>query len=111
MWKVLNGLSPNDLNITFGDNSRLGIKAKIPALPKHCKDSAKTIYDVSFAVSGPRLWNAIPENVKSNKTMEGFKNALNMFLRKRVQDLPPTVGYVTPHSNSICDWFTSQVAC
>ena len=43
--------------------------------------------------------------------MEGFKNALNMFLRKRVRDVPPTVGYVTPHSNSICDWFTSQVAC
>ena len=25
----------------------------------------------------------------------------NMFLRKRVRDLPPTVGYVTSHSNSI----------
>ena len=45
---------------------------------------------------GPRLWNAIPENVKCHQTMEGFKNALNMFLRKRVKDLPPTVGYVTP---------------
>ena len=45
---------------------------------------------------GPRLWNAIPENVKCHQTMEGFKNALNMFLRKRVKDLPPTVGYVPP---------------
>ena len=31
MWKVLHGLSPNDLNITFGESGRLGIKAKLPA--------------------------------------------------------------------------------
>ena len=40
------------------------------------------------AVIGPRRWNAIPKNVKCHQTMEGFKNALNMFLRKRVRDLP-----------------------
>ena len=112
MWKVLHDLSPNDLDITFGESGRLGIKAKLPALPRQCKTSAKSLYDSSFAVMGPRLWNAIPENVKCHQTMEGFKNELNMFLRKRVKDLPPTVGYVTPHSNSICDWSpTSQVAC
>ena len=63
-------------------------------------------------MNGPRLWNAIPESVKCHTKMEGFKNALNMFLRKRVRDHPPIVGYVTPHSNSICDWSpTSQAAC
>ena len=37
--------------------------------------------------------------------MEGFKNALNIFLRKRVDLGPsPTLGYIydaTPHSNYI----------
>ena len=64
MWKVLHELSPNDLNITFGESGRLGIKAELPALPKLCKESAKSVYDSSFVVMGPRLWNAIPENVK-----------------------------------------------
>ena len=44
-----------------------------------------------------------------------MKDALNIFLRNRVKDHPPpppTVGYVTPNSNSICDWSpTSQAAC
>ena len=112
VWKILNGLTPNDLGLSFSDSKRQGIKANIPALPRNCKDSAKTLYDSSFAVTGPRLWNGIPESVKCHTKMEGFKNALNMFLRKRVKDHPPTVGYVTPHSNSICDWSpTSQAAC
>ena len=41
----------------------LGIKAKLPALPKLCKESAKSLYDSTFAMMGPRLWNGIPENV------------------------------------------------
>ena len=61
MWKVLHDLSPNDLHITVGESGRLGIKAKLPALPRQCKTSAKSLYDSSFAVMGPRLWNAIPE--------------------------------------------------
>ena len=90
MWKVLHDLSPIDLDITFGKSGRLGIKAKLPALPlpRQCKTSAKSLYDPSFAVMGPKLWNAIPENVKCHPTMEGFKYELNLFLTKRVKDLP-----------------------
>ena len=111
VWN-LNGLSHNDLGLSFRVNKRLGMKANLPALPKNCKDLAKTLYDSSFAVTGPKLWNSVPESVKCHTTMEGFKNSLNLFLRKRVRDHPPTVGYVTPQSKSICDWCpTSQVAC
>ncbi len=53
MWKVLHRLSPNDLNITFGESGRLGIKGKLPALPKLCKESAKILYDSSFGRDGP----------------------------------------------------------
>ena len=63
MWKVLHGLSPNDLNITFGKSGRLGIKAKLSTLPKQCKESAKSLYVPSFVVMVPRLLNAIPESV------------------------------------------------
>ena len=68
-----------DLSLSFSDSKRLGIKANVPALPKNCKDSAKTLYDSSFAVNGPRLWNTIPDqSVKRHTGLEGFKNALNM---------------------------------
>ena len=44
--------------------------------------------------------NAIPESVKFYIKKEGFKNALNMFLRKRVRDhLLATVGYA--HSGDL----------
>ena len=76
MWKVLHDLSPSDgLDITFGESGRLGIKAKLLELPRQCKTSAKSLYDSSFAVMGPRLWNAIPENVKCHQTLDngGFQ--------------------------------------
>ena len=45
MWKVLHDLSPNDLDISFGESGRVGIKAKLPALTRKCKTSAKSLYD------------------------------------------------------------------
>ena len=77
------------------DSKRLGIKVNyIPAraLPKNCKDSAKTLYDSSFAVTCRRLWDAIPKSVKCHTKKEGFKNTLNMFLRKRVRNHPLAPG-------------------
>ena len=63
MWKILHGLSPNDLGIQFSGPSRHGIKAKVPKLNRSSSQRHQSKYDASFAVIGPRLWNTIPSNL------------------------------------------------
>ena len=106
VWKVYQHIAPNDLDIVFYYNDRLGVKAKIPPLPKQSKESANTLYNNSFAVIGPTLWNILPRNVTLKDTLDSFKTALNKFL-KTVPDRPPTPGYTSSNNNSLRDW-TSQ---
>ena len=92
LWKIWRGAVPNDLDIQFYDHTRLGIRCKNPAIKRNSTTLSRSIYDHSFAVRGPKLWNAIPKNITSH-------------LMSIIPDLPPVPGYTTPNSNSILmDW-------
>ena len=60
MWKILHGVTSNDVKVKFQPKSRTGIKAVIPSLTANCMKSHQTLYDNSFAVLGPKLWNSLP---------------------------------------------------
>ena len=70
IFKILPGICPNDLNIQFALPSRLGVKDIIPNLNRAASQRHQTLYDKSFAVLGPRLWNTIPTELQQ------FKNSL-----------------------------------
>ena len=53
MWKVRMAQVPNDLNIKFHYNDRLGLRAIVPKAPQ---SHVGSVYQNSFAVKGPRLW-------------------------------------------------------
>ena len=103
MWKILNGHCPNDLDIRFTAPNRRGINALVPKLNSVSSQHHQTIYDSSFAVLGPRLWNILPANIKSISGQEQFKNSLTTYLFT-FPDKPPVVGYYTPNTNSLLDW-------
>ena len=63
MWKILHHASPNDLDIKFSEPSRLGVRAKVPQLNSSSMQRHQSLYDSSFAVQGPRLWNIIPSEL------------------------------------------------
>ena len=63
MWKILNGCSPNDIDINFCDQSRKGVRAKVPPLCKSSSLRNQSLYDHSFIVQGPRLWNTLPAHL------------------------------------------------
>ena len=100
MWKIWQGAVPNDLDIQFYDHTRLGTRCKIPAIKSNSTTLSSSIYDHSFAVRGPKLWNAIPKP----PSFEVFKSKLTSHLMSIIPDLPPVPGYTTPNSNSILDW-------
>ena len=67
--KILHGICPNnDLIIQFAPPSRLGVKAIIPNLNTAASQRLQTLYDKSFAVLCPRLWNTIPTEVRANSS-------------------------------------------
>ena len=102
LWKIWQGAVPNDLDIQFYDHTRLGTRCKIPAIKRNSTTLSRSIYDHSFAVRGPKLWNA--KNIKFAPSFEDFKSKLTSHLMSIIPDLPPVPGYTTPNSNSILDW-------
>ena len=103
MWKILNGYFPNDTDIKFCDPSKKGVRAKVPSLCKSSSLINQSLYDHSFAVQGPRLWNTIPAHLHQLTELATFKSALTKYLLT-IPDTPPVVGYVGVNSNSLLDW-------
>ena len=103
MKKILLGSVSNDLLISFVERPRTGVKAVVPSLRRNATVYHQSVYDNSFAVMGPRLWNCIPAHINKIDAFESFKHELTSLLL-RIPDKPPVKGYSSPNSNSILDW-------
>lgn len=108
IWKVLNGYHPNNMNIKFIDSKRNGIIAKLPPLSKICKVKHQSMYDSSFAVLGPKLWNLIPANLTTLADLQKFKIKLHDDFLSKIPDRPPVRGYVCANNNSLIDWCSDR---
>ena len=105
MWKILHNVVPNCCKIEFIDTSRHGIKAVTPSLSKCSSPCNQTLYDDSFAVRGPKLWNKVPAAIKAENTFDGFKVSLSKFLAL-IPDHPRFP--VTPAAGPIHSWTSHQ---
>lgn len=103
VWKILHNQCPNDVNIVFNAPSRHGITAKVPAINKSSSNRNKSLYDSSFAVLGPQLWNCLPGHLHDVAVLDGFKQELTKFLLT-FPDNPPVSGYVAVNNNSVLQW-------
>ena len=101
MWKIKEGLVPNAIDINWHFNERSRIRAQVPSIPK--SKSRLQVFDSSFSVIGPRLWNIIPATCTVSPTLESFKANLQGFL-DTIPDLPPVGNYVSKNNNSLLDW-------
>ena len=97
IWKVINGISPNDLEFQVTNNPRRGIKVKVPPINTNASQRSRSMYDSSYGVVGPRLWNTLPRKISliTNKTT--FKTALTRYLES-IPDEPPVDGYTRHNS-------------
>ena len=102
MWKILIKMVPNEVGIVFRPEGRLGIKAVVPSLVSTSSASNQSIYDRSFAVAGPRLWNLLPSHLTVISSAVKFKNALSGYIAQFI-DEPPVVGYPRTHSNTLAE--------
>ncbi|KAL5264266.1 hypothetical protein ACHWQZ_G005385 [Mnemiopsis leidyi] len=65
MWKILHNVVPNSCDIQFKTTSRHGAVAVIPPLSRASSIHNQSLYDRSFTVMGPKLWNKVPQTVKA----------------------------------------------
>ena len=103
MWKILHKVVPNSCDIKFKIDSRHGAVAIIPPLSKTSSSSNQSLYDRSFAVQGPKLWNKVPCLIKTAESFDLFKCSLSNFLAS-IPDNPPVAGYSCSWSNSLVDY-------
>jgi hypothetical protein len=107
IWKILHDLTNNDLNISFYSSYRFGLMANVPSLNTSSTQKAQTIFDSSFAVKGPQLWNLVPKEVKEKESLFTFKIDLDIFLRD-IPDRHPVPGYSIQNNNSLLEWNYSR---
>ena len=103
MWKILHQKTSNDLDVKFVVRPRFGNLAVIPSKCRTSSVANQSLYDNSFAVQGPKLWNAIPYHLNVTKDLEHFKDQLTKFMLS-LPDKPPIRGYTPPNSNSLLCW-------
>ena len=82
----------NDLNIQFVARPRLGKLAIIPSTQKCSSAANQSLFDISFAVKGPKLWNAMPCHLNVIQDLERFKDQLTKFMLS-LPDMLPIRGY------------------
>ena len=56
VWKMMNGLAPNEIGMVFYEHKRLGMKVTLPTVNNKARISVKTDYENSFRITASRLW-------------------------------------------------------
>ena len=103
MWKIFHYQTSNNVNIQFVLRPRFGNLASIPPTRRTSSAANQSLYDNSFAVMGPKLWNAMPYHLNVISDLEQFKNQLTKFMLS-LPDTPPIRGHISLNSNSLLCW-------
>ena len=87
VWKILEGKVPNR-------------KGQLCTTLTKCTQKIHTLFENSFQVVGPKLFNSLPANIrnKSKCSIDDFKFVLDQFLSK-IPDEPKLPGYIPAASN------------
>ena len=98
LHKVLHNTVTSDLGITTYYSERRGLLVNIPSILKGTKSKHQSLYDSSFTVLAPRLWNSLPKFIRGEDRFESFKSKLTSYMLS-LPDQPPIAG--DPSGNSI----------
>jgi hypothetical protein len=66
--------------------------------------SYQTLYDTSFAVTGQKLWNTVPKNIRAAVSFDSLNISLSEFFADLIPDNPPLTSYSCSWSNSVIDY-------
>ena len=107
MFKIAQGLVPNNMNFQFYTTSRGGQMCRYPNMIGVMPSHFSTVLKNYFSYTGPVIFNKLPANLKEAESLECFKRQLDNYLKK-VPDLPPTPGYAAINNNTLLAWATGN---
>ena len=103
MFKILKGSVPNlsgNIRITTFVSERRGLLCRVPPLRQAAMARFRSLKESSFSVTGPRLFNCVPSNVRNlDLSEDGFKLKLDRFIRV-IPDRPSLPGYAQQARNN-----------
>lgn len=76
IFKILNNEAPNCLSNLI-DINKCNTRSKNKLIIKKANDN---LHKTSFSISGPRLWNTLPDEIQNCKTIKCFKEKMKMCL-------------------------------
>ena len=82
VYKCLNGLAPNYLSSRLLKRKRKSIRLRADE-DKLLLEIPSTRYkktERAFSISGPRIWNKLPKELRETETLKRFKTDLKTFL-------------------------------
>ena len=92
---VLAETSGTVYNLTYVENTSqimckrcLGIRTELPRICKSSSQNNQSLYDNSFAVIGPHVWNTLPGQLYKLGDLTSFKDKLTDYLTT-IPDNPP----------------------
>ena len=97
VWKIINGISPNDINLQTTVSERRGLRVKLPPLSRSATVHTQSLYNNSFMVVGAKLWNTVPTKLTQITNTHSFKTALSRYLAQ-IPDYPPVNGIASENS-------------
>ena len=103
VWKIRNGMTPNDIGFEFQTKQRLGIKACIPPINRESQMSVKVEYDKTLRVRAAQLFNLLPVELRAITELESFKVGFSRFM-EHYPDTPHVPGYTPNNDNSLLSW-------
>lgn len=82
IYKILHGMTTNNINIRFYTNKRQGRLCHIQRVNLRATTRVKTLKENAFATRGPLLFNCLPRHLRNSEehNLEKFKNQLDQFL-------------------------------
>ena len=86
MYKSKNELAPEYLsNLITSANNKESYDTRFSSSDNFLVPKPNTeLYKSSFSFSGPKVWNSLPNDIKTSKTVFEFKNSYNFFLNNCV---------------------------
>ncbi len=79
LYKCLNNLAPCYLTDLFQTNNTIHQYRSCQSNNLHVHKSKLEYYNRSFTITGAKLWNSLPQNVKEMPTLSSFKQSCKTY--------------------------------
>ena len=105
MFKIINGLTPSYLSDMFTRTSSLsGYGLRSSRMNIELPKNKTNYFKNSFAFTGAKLWNNLPNSLKEEKSLDRFKSEQKLFSLSASTNCPNSSLFLDQCKSSLFDF-------